>query len=222
MGETTLELSGELAGFRRERGLLWPDYDRRCAEVTFAETAGALPRILAHVPQRRAVVQAGGNCGPLVRELAPLFAAVYTFEPDPLNFVALTVNTAAYRHVHRYQAVLGCLRMLTGLVQGDAAHPENCGALYADGHGTVPTLQIDDLGLSICDLLLLDVEGAEHQALVGADETLALCRPVVVIESKGLGTRFFGQETDAAEKYLLKRGYARAEKIKADLVMVPQ
>lgn len=217
MDQETLGLSG----FRRERGLLWPDYDRRCAEVTFAETANALPRILAHVPHRRVVVQAGGNCGPLVRQLAPIFQAVYTFEPDPLNFVALTVNTAEHRNVHRYQAALGSARVLTGLAQGDAAHPENCGALYADGHGTIPTLMVDDLGLPICDLLLLDIEGAETQALVGAEETLAQCRPVVVIESKGLGERFFGEEPHAAEQFLMERGYVRAEKIKADLVMVP-
>lgn len=215
MGQTALELTG----FRRERGLLWPAYDRRCAEVTFTETSDALPHILSHVPSRRAVVQAGGNCGPMVRQLAPLFEAVYTFEPDPLNFVALTVNTAELRNVHRYQAVLGRERGPVGLSQGDSKHPENCGALFANGPGPIPTLRIDDLGLSACDLLLLDVEGAEHQALLGAEATLAL-KPVVVIESKGLGARFFGEAVDAAEAYLQARGYRRAEKIKADLVMV--
>lgn len=212
----------EIAGFRRERGLLWPAYDERCAQVTFSETDHALPQILAHVQQRRVVVQAGGNCGQMARELAPLFEQVYTFEPDPLNFVALTVNTAAHRNVHRYQAVLGCQRDLVSLRQGDARFPANCGALYAGPFGPIPTLRIDDLGLEVCDLILLDVEGAERVALGGAEVLLENTQPVVVIEAKGLGTRFYGELADAAESYLIERGYRRAQKIKADLVMVPE
>jgi FkbM family methyltransferase len=211
----------ELKGFRRERGLLWPAYDERCAAVTFAETEGALPQILAHVPERRVVVQAGGNCGPLVRQLAPVFGSVYTFEPDPLNFVALTVNTAEHRNVHRYQAALGSGRGTIGLAQGDARFPANCGALYASGAGSIPTLTIDDLGLQVCDLILLDIEGAEARALAGAAWTVEAFRPVVVIEAKGLGARFFDEEPDTAERWLLERGYKRAAKIKADLIMVP-
>jgi FkbM family methyltransferase len=212
----------ELTGFRTERGLLWPDYDRRCAEVTFGETDTALPAILAHVPGRRVVVQAGGNCGPLVRLLAPLFGAVYTFEPDPLNFVALTVNTAEFRNVHRYQAVLGVERGRVGLAQGDVKFPANCGALYAHGAGTIPRLRIDDLGLEVCDLVLLDIEGAEAQAIDSGRATIRAHRPVVVIESKGLGERFFGEAPALAEQMLNDFGYQRAAKIKADLVMVPR
>jgi FkbM family methyltransferase len=212
----------ELTGFRTERGLVWPAYDERCAAVTFAETDSALPAILAHVPGRRVVVQAGGNCGPLVRLLAPLFAAVYTFEPDPLNFVALTVNTAQHRNVHRYQAALGTERGRIGLAQGDAKFPANCGALYAHGAGTIPRLRIDDLGLEVCDLVLLDIEGAEAQAIESGLATIQAHRPVVVIESKGLGERFFGEAPARAEQILADAGYRRAAKIKADVVMVPR
>jgi len=212
----------DLDGFRTERGLLWPAYDERCAQVTFRETGEALPEILARVPGRRVVVQAGGNCGPLVRLLAPVFEAVYTFEPDPRNFVALTVNTAQLANVHRYQAALGANRGRIGLAQGDARFPANCGALYASGAGAIPTLQIDDLGLEVCDLILLDVEGAEAQAIQGAANTIIAHRPVVVIESKGLGERFFGEPPDLAEQALTVMGYRRALKLRADIVMVPQ
>lgn len=211
-----------LNGFRTERGLLWPAYDQRCAEVTFRETDDALPQILQHFDDRRVVVQAGGNCGPLVRLLAPLFAAVYTFEPDPQNFVALTVNTAEFRNVHRYQAALGIERGRVALAQGDAKFPANCGALYAAGAGSIPTLRLDDLGLEVCDLVLLDVEGAEAQAIEGGLATIATHRPVVVIEEKGLGRRFFGEDDNRAEELLLNLGYRRAAKLRADLVMVPR
>lgn len=221
MGETELALSG----YRRELGLLWPDYDRRCAQVTFAETDAALPKVLGYVVDRRVVVQAGGNCGQMVGPLAAEFGVVYTFEPDPRNFVALAVNTASLSHVFRFQAALGARDergRLRGLQNGDRAHPDNCGAWYMSGDGLIPTLAIDDLGLSVCDLLLLDIEGAELPALRGAGETIAHCRPVIVIEDKGLGVQFFGQAPHAAQAHLIEaHGYRRAARIKNDTVLVP-
>lgn len=209
-----------LNGYRRERGLLWPAWDERCAELTFAEISGTLPQVLAHVRARDVVVQAGGNCGPLVRELAPAFGAVYTFEPDPMNFVALVANTAEFPNVYRCQAALGSERRRVSLAQGDRKFPNNCGALYVAGDGVIPTLRIDDLGLDRCDLILLDIEGAERSALVGAIGTVTRFRPVVVIESKGLDREFYGEEAGAAERWLKEIGYARAAKVKHDLIMV--
>jgi FkbM family methyltransferase len=218
---------GQLAlkGYRRERGLLWPDYDHRCAEVTFAEVAAALPRVLEMVNDRRVVVQAGGNCGQMVRLLAEAFEAVYTFEPDPQNFVALTINTAHLPNVFRYQAAVGACRWYgpRGMVDGDAKFPgANCGALYMAGEGKVPTIYIDDLGLRICDLMMLDVEGGERSAIESAEITIGRCRPVIVIEDKGLGAQFYGEEPHAAERRLAEHhGYRRAARIKNDTVMVP-
>jgi FkbM family methyltransferase len=212
-----------LTGFRRERGLLWPDYDRRCAEVTFSETDDAVPRLASWLGHRRVAVQAGGNCGQLVRQLAAGFEAVYTFEPDPRNFVALTVNTAHLANVYRYQAALGLMRGLRGMADGDDKFPGvNCGALYVSGEGRVPVLKVDDLGLPACDLLMLDVEGGELRALQSAEQTIAQHRPLAVIEDKGLGARFYGERPHAAEQWMVERhGYRRATRIKNDTVLVP-
>ena len=209
-----------LKDFRREHGLLWPDYDERCAAVTFREMS-SLPKVLAHVRGRAVVVQAGGNCGQMARELAPLFGAVYTFEPDPRNFVCLTVNTAEFPNVHRYQAALGKDRALIGLEQGDRKFPANCGAWYAAGRGSIPTLTIDDLGLEVCDLMCLDIEGAEAAAIEGALATIRKSKPAIVIESKGLGSRHYGEAAGKAEWILKDTGYRVAEKLANDLVLVP-
>jgi FkbM family methyltransferase len=219
MGEAALALTG----FRRERGLLWPDYDRRCAEVTFSEVGDLLPAVMPLVPQRRVAVQAGGNCGQLVSQLSEEFGSVYTFEPDPENFVALTVNTALMRGVFRYQAALGAERALRGLATGDRHFPStNCGALYMSGAGPIPTLAIDDLGLTVCDLIMLDIEGGEFSALRSAQQTIDRCRPVVVIEDKGLGTRFYGEPLHAAQTWLIKHyGYSLVTRVKNDTVLMP-
>lgn len=215
-----------LKGFRRERGLLWPENDVRCAEVTFEEIASSWPKVLEYAHRRGIAVQAGGNCGQLVQMVAREFASVYTFEPDPMNFTALAVNTSGLMNVARFQCALGDARQrgdLRGMKNGDEKFPQNCGALYMEGKGSIPTITIDDLGLSSCDLIALDIEGAEASALRGAENTISLFRPIIVIEEKGLGEKFFREVKNAAENYLISRHhYERADKIKYDLVMVPR
>lgn len=214
----------EIEGYRRERGLLWPNYDTRCAEVTFRETVDNVELVRRHVPPDRnsVAVQAGGNCGQLVRHLGEMFGIVHTFEPDACNFVALTVNTAHMLNVMRFQAALDCERGRgVSLGDGDARHAgANCGALYVDGEGDIPTMLLDDFHLSFCDLLMLDVEGAELRALAGARDTIDRCKPVVIFESKGLGAKFYGESPDAATQWLASRGYRVAERTRLDTVMV--
>jgi len=219
------ELALELSGYRRERGLLWPDYDKRCAEVTFDEMAELVPSVMLHVKGNRLAVQAGGNCGQMPRMLAERFGTVYTFEPDHRNFVALTVNTAELPNVFRYQAALGRSDTdLRGLGDGDGRYPgSNCGALYMDGKafGWIPTLTVDGLNLPGCDLLALDIEGGEAQAILGASWTIQRYRPVVVIEDKGLGKRLYGEEAGSARALLEGvHGYREVAKIRNDFVMV--
>lgn len=210
-------------GFRDEKGFLWPDHDTRCAEVTFQECDRLKILINKHMHGRYGVaVQAGGNCGQLVRTLADWFHTVYTFEPHPQNFVALTANTADFENVHRYQAALGGTEALLeaprGMRSGDARYPDtNCGAYYMTGKGSIPTIALDTFHLRACDLLCLDVEGGELRALTGAVQTITLHSPVVIIEEKGLGKKFYGHEHTAGE-FLQSRGYGMVERVGNDEV----
>lgn len=207
--------------FRLEQGLLWPAYDKRCAEVTFRETAEMMDRLRPHLAGGVAV-QAGGNCGQLVRELADHYSAVYTFEPDALNFVALSVNTASRDNVFRFQAALGSQPGAgVSLADGDARFPgRNCGALYVAGGGNIPTVSLDSFQLAECAFILLDVEGAEARAIDGAYNTIERCSPLVVIEDKGLGERFYGEPPHAAERMLVERhGYRRLWRVGNDTAL---
>jgi len=51
-------------------------------------------------------------------------------------------------------------------------------------------MTIDDLGLDACDLIQLDVEGFEAKVLQGASQTITRCRPVIMVEDRGHGTRY--------------------------------
>ena len=46
----------------------------------------------------------------------------------------------------------------------------------------VQALRLDSLGLPRLDLLKIDVEGAEHDVLSGAAETISRCRPYIIVE----------------------------------------
>jgi hypothetical protein len=51
-----------------------------------------------------------------------------------------------------------------------------------DGPGAIPVLSIDQLGLDNCDLIHLDIEGGEYDALMGAEQTIKQFRPLICLE----------------------------------------
>lgn len=201
----------------RKWGEFWvPEDEVEKALVRRPASDSQIERVAALCGQKRVVVQAGGNWGYWPRKLAGMFATVYTFEPDPVNFTALCVNTAGMQNVIRMQAALGDERKLSGLV----IYPGKSGCTFMKGEGIVPAALIDDLRLPVCDLIYLDIEGMETDALRGAMETIGRCKPVVAFEEKG-HTERFGNAAGSAEKLLLARGYKRAAFARNDIVMVP-
>ncbi len=52
-----------------------------------------------------------------------------------------------------------------------------------ENSATVPTVSLDSLGLARADLIKLDVEGMEMEALAGAQETIARHHPILIIET---------------------------------------
>lgn len=54
---------------------------------------------------------------------------------------------------------------------------------YAKPTSTVKTIMIDGLGLERLDLLKIDVEGMEVEALQGGAETISRCKPILFVET---------------------------------------
>ena len=74
--------------------------------------------------------------------------------------------------------ILDKSRQHYGAFQNHGAHRINL-----NENGSEKTTKIDSLNLQICDLIQLDIEGFEYQALVGAKETLERCKPVIIVET---------------------------------------
>jgi FkbM family methyltransferase len=208
-------------GYRFERGLLWPDYDQKCARVVF-KMASDLSVIMRYVAKPRVVVQAGGNCGVWPRTLSPMFGEVHTFEPDHMNFTCLQHNTQGLANVHRYGVGLGAKRM-RAVMETPGHETDNCGALQIaeDDLGDVPVIPLDDLQLPVVDLLYLDIEGFEIPALYGAAETIAKCKPIIALEDKGLSARY-GYEQGDVDEVLNRMGYKVVQRIHRDVVFAPR
>lgn len=137
------------------------------------------------LPQRRTVVQAGGNLGVFPKGLAKYFDKVVTFEPIQTNLECMLKNIDTIENIDVYNCALGAedtRANFKSTIKG------NCGAtqITFSTEGDMSVIPLDSLELDDVDLLWLDVEGTEVEALNGAIETIERCRPIIVTENNGL------------------------------------
>jgi FkbM family methyltransferase len=180
-----------------------------------------LDAVLALVPGRASVVQAGGCLGVYPDYLSRLFETVYCFEPAADLFAMMTQN-APQDNIVRFQAALGCRRGLIGTsrIRRDGKTNHHEGITHVVPGGTIPTLLLDDLALPVVNLLQLDLEGMELVALQGSTETLWRCRPVVCIEiNKNL--HYVGVTEADIVRFLEAHGYRHALTVGSDQAFVP-
>lgn len=176
--------------------------------------------ILPAVEGRRRVVQAGGAAGVWPLEFSRFFENVDSFEPNPALRECFVRNIGNRTNIHLHEHGLwkeGC----TGtLVEYDA---RNMGAWYfkPDKSGDIWVNTIDYFGFDDVDLIQLDIEGAEYEALLGAVETLEECRPVLCLELKTT-QHFYGREVEDVYQLLRKLGYEQGRCFGRDQLWMPK
>jgi FkbM family methyltransferase len=214
MTETNAEssLSPHTGAFKRVNGYLWPKDDRHAHPMIFATVRDALNAIEL-CKERNTVIQAGGNCGVWPNYLSDYFHEVWTIEADLTSYRALVQN-AKHGDIFPIWAALGA--------EPGRAHAQtdktNIGATRCILEaGRTPVITIDELELEDCDLICLDIEGMEHLALQGAAETIKRCKPVLMIEDKGLSEHYGtpkGWTRDIP-------GYRIVKEVHRDVILVP-
>lgn len=176
---------------------LWPKEDVLCWEFFNRHELrewgpkNHLPNeIIKLVPgdKRKLIIQAGGNSGFYPSMYSNMFERVITFEPDYRWFICLMHN-AKNKNIFKFQAALGNDNEPISLVAPLYNGKENLGAIHINGSGIIPKIKIDSLGLSP-NLIHLDIEGAEWDALLGAEETIKRSKPLIAVEWNQLGEKF--------------------------------
>lgn len=115
------------------------------------------------------------------------------FEPDAENYRLLRANlerNGLARQVGAEQMAIGARRGIVRLTKRD---PNNSGmvrAEYADKQAAanVPCMALDFLSTKRIDVIKVDVEGFEIEALRGATGLIALRKPVLIVETDRPGT----------------------------------
>lgn len=175
---------GNVVNYKSQDGYLFPATCNHTGAL-LSHSAALFRRIVSMTDKRGVAVQAGGNVGILANLLAGVFRRVITLEPDPTNWECLDQNVKS-PNVTKINSALGREEGTVAIERERG----NCGASYIDGVGIIPMTTIDAMGLNSCDLIVLDVEGYELQALQGAKDTIDKFRPVIVVEDKGHGLRY--------------------------------
>ncbi len=162
-----------------DRDWLWPVEDTQMPAAEFAQLyCEAEVIFLPALRGRRVCIQAGGHVGVWPYLLADVFERVYTFEPDARSYHCLAQNCGG-----RVVAEHAALGRAQGMVGTEMVQADNRGAVRVVPGADVSCVTIDSLGLEV-DLIYLDVEGGERDALLGAKATIERCQPVIGIEIK--------------------------------------
>lgn len=195
----------------------WPAGDSKLVQVF--DHVSDIDVFMNHVKGRGVCIQAGGACGVWPLRYSQLFDVVYTFEPHPENWACLIENTKGVGNIVSTHAPL-CHNHDKYSIRNDAAERENWGAGYCvPNQDGLEGVRIDDLKLDGCDLIQLDIEGFELEALMGGAQTIDAYHPVIVLEEKPLN-HMLDKDCAAPRKWLERNfGYELVETVHRDVIL---
>lgn len=199
--------------------LIAPDWDRDFADNGVHGEYAQWARIrsaIRYCKNRRVAVDVGAHIGIWTKFLAGVFQTVHAFEPVRENMHCLEKNTGGLPNVFRWQHALGHARGAVSMVK----HGGNSGCWRVSGGTDARMSKLDAHQFEDVDFIKIDTEGYEGYVLQGADETLARCKPVVVIEDNGLGQRFYETEWVDPKNILRRHGYQQRARFNKDSVWV--
>lgn len=178
-------------------------------------------------PHKGWVVQAGGMIGTWAEFLALQFKYVVTFEPDSENYSYLKERVGKTVNVQTFPSALGYLRQCVEIncSRRDGSNkPLHKGLSHvvcgSENAGKTPLIRVDDLQFTKLDLLCLDLEGYELEALMGAVETIKRCRPVLLVEINK-HCRHYGTTEEDVRRFITDNQYALIGRFHSDEIYVP-
>ena len=156
--------------------------------------------LLRQCPPDPVAADIGANFGTYALAFAPLAGRVHAFEAQRILFNMLCGSVAlnAFTNVFCHHLAVGDRDGMIDIPQYDYFKPLNFGSVefgerqietleQPRGHDLqereqVPLVPLDRFGWERLDLLKIDVEGMEFEALRGAEATIRRCKPILYVE----------------------------------------
>lgn len=171
---------------------------------------------LSHCKSFRHAVDIGAHVGFWTMQLAKKFERVDSFEPVA-NHRACFAKNVNMANVTLHSMALGEKRDSISIV----TEPTSSGDSRVAGPGDIPMKTLDDFGFDDIDFIKIDTEGFELYVVRGAEQTVKRCRPVMIVEQKGHGMKYFGFGKHDAIELLESWGMKRVQELSGDFVMAP-
>src|SRR5258706_3282169 len=144
------------------------------------------------VPHDRCAIDVGANIGIYTSKLLEITAQVVAIEPNPVY-----VKKRARIFGSRVRLIPAALSDTEGTAElvvpttrdGDDAgmgtiEKQNSLAAYDCTRVHVPMRRLDSLSIDNVGFMKIDVEGHEESVIIGAEQTIRRCRPVLLIEAE--------------------------------------
>lgn len=207
---------------------VWPNQDNQTFPLIVHDWFnGIRPLIIERFGYKKdgSVIQAGGNCGVYPLLYTEFFNLVYTFEPDPLNFFCLAAN-CQIPGIIKFNCALG---NKNDLVQIEERLPGNRGMNAVESTTDrnsvycVPAVTIDSFGFENINLIQLDLEGYEGNAILGAKKTIEKNRPVIILEWSDEHARVHPVQYKEVKEIMDSINYKAVKQITGlDTVFIPE
>lgn len=138
---------------------------------------------MPHVKQFRTYIDIGAHDGDTCIDLVDTFQRVYAFEPNPESIKSIPDT------IKKFPFALGNKKEELVLTIPDNGYNNNKhGSIVRHQSGirqySVSVRTLDGFEFKEVDLIKIDVEGMELEALEGAMQTIIKWRPVVLFENK--------------------------------------
>jgi FkbM family methyltransferase len=142
------------------------------------------------VPRDRCAIDVGANNGIYTHKLLGIAAQVVAVEPNP-NYVKELTRVFG-SSIRLIPAALsdseGVTELVVPTVHGGASlgtiEKQNSLAIYDCMRVRVPMCRLDDLSINNVGFIKIDVEGHEESVVIGAEQTIRRCRPILLIEAE--------------------------------------
>ncbi|WP_269219456.1 FkbM family methyltransferase [Brevundimonas vesicularis] len=209
-----------------------PDGEQHWLQANLADYQSAGRRAAyKYVKDWRRALDIGGNIGIFARAFSDYFGEVVSFEPVPgireclVRNVPKTVVVQPYALADQPGELI--MHQLTKGSGGSfiANHPGIATPTneMPVGRKAVPVevRTIDSFEYDSVGLMKLDIQGAEYLALLGAQETITRCRPVIILEEKPRpGDDLDAQNAHKAAELLVSLGMTPKEKPGGDRIYI--